>query len=146
MRTRFPNFYQHLRFDLGCNILLVPSAFAVVTGKVGKVGLSSGEKRLTFFQAHWDILLRARAIECQSYVIAAAQAGRHNAKRESYGHSIIVDPWGTVVAKREDPLDTGIAVAEIDGELLASIRERMPLHEHRKRGVEVLAKQGGPAG
>lgn len=129
MRTRFPNFYQHLRFDLGCNILLVPSAFAVVTGA-----------------AHWDILLRARAIECQSYVIAAAQAGRHNAKRESYGHSIIVDPWGTVVAKREDPLDTGIAVAEIDGELLASIRERMPLHEHRKRGVEVLAKQGGPAG
>lgn len=129
MRTRFPNLYQHLRFDLGCNILLVPSAFAVVTGK-----------------AHWDILLRARAIECQSYVIAAAQAGRHNAKRESYGHSIIVDPWGTVVAKREDPLDTGIAVAEIDGELLASIRERMPLHEHRKRGIEVLAKQGGPAG
>ena len=61
--------------------LLVPSAFTVPTGK-----------------AHWEVLLRARAIESQCYVVAAAQAGRHNKKRESYGHSIIIDPWGKVLA------------------------------------------------
>lgn len=57
--------------------------------------------------AHWELLLRARAVECQAYVVAAAQAGRHNEKRESYGHAIIVDPWGTVVARLEDPLVGG---------------------------------------
>ncbi len=57
--------------------------------------------------AHWELLLRARAVECQAYVIAAAQAGRHNEKRESYGHSLIVDPWGTVVGRLDDPLATG---------------------------------------
>jgi predicted amidohydrolase len=54
-----------------------------------------------------EILLRARAIECQAYVVAAAQAGKHNEKRESYGHALIVDPWGEVVARLEDPLATG---------------------------------------
>lgn len=58
--------------------------------------------------AHWELLLRARAVECQAYVIAAAQAGKHNEKRESYGHSLIVDPWGTVVGRLEDPLATGV--------------------------------------
>ncbi len=58
-------------------------------------------------QAHWEVLLRARAIECQAWVVAAAQAGRHNERRESYGHAIVVDPWGTVVARLEDPLATG---------------------------------------
>lgn len=57
--------------------------------------------------AHWELLLRARAVECQAYVIAAAQAGKHNEKRESYGHSLIVDPWGTVMGRLEDPLATG---------------------------------------
>jgi predicted amidohydrolase len=57
--------------------------------------------------AHWEVLLRARAIECQAYVIAAAQAGVHNEKRASYGHSIIVDPWGVVVARLDDPHATG---------------------------------------
>ena len=56
---------------------------------------------------HWELLLRARAVETQCFVIAAAQAGQHNAKRESYGHSIIVDPWGEVIAKLEDPEATG---------------------------------------
>jgi len=94
---RFPEMYQRLTFDLGAEILLVPSAFTVATGK-----------------AHWECLLRARAIETQCYVVAAAQAGQHNEKRESYGHSIVVDPWGRVVAKLSDPHETGVAVVDIE--------------------------------
>lgn len=70
----------------------------------------------------------------QCYVIAAAQAGRHNEKRESYGRSLIVDPWGEVVGRLEDPIATGIAVADIDLGKLASIRARMPVAEHRLLG------------
>ncbi len=77
--VRFPSFYQKLREYGDVDLILVPSAFTVPTGK-----------------AHWEVLLRARAIETQSYVIAAAQSGRHNEKRESYGHSMIIDPWGSV--------------------------------------------------
>lgn len=58
-------------------------------------------------EAHWELLLRARAVECQAYVIAAAQAGKHNEKRESYGDSLIVDPWGVVVGRLTDPQATG---------------------------------------
>lgn len=68
-------------------------------------------------EAHWLPLLRARAIETQAYVVAAAQAGRHNAKRESYGHAVVIDPWGRVVAALDDPLATGIATADIDLEV-----------------------------
>ena len=114
---RFPEVYQRLVFDLGAEILLVPSAFTVATG-----------------EAHWEVLLRARAIETQSYVVAAAQAGRHNEKRESYGHSLIVDPWGNVVAQLPDPQATGIAVAEVDLAAMRAIRERMPVAAHRAAG------------
>ncbi|GFY84609.1 nitrilase/cyanide hydratase and apolipoprotein N-acyltransferase family protein [Actinidia rufa] len=79
---RFPELYQQLRFSHEAQVLLVPAAFTKVTG-----------------QAHWEILLRARAIETQCYVIAAAQAGKHNDKRESYGDTLIIDPWGTVVGR-----------------------------------------------
>ncbi|ESQ38712.1 hypothetical protein EUTSA_v10028848mg [Eutrema salsugineum] len=79
---RFPKIYQQLRFDQNAQVLLVPSAFTTVTG-----------------EAHWEILLRARAIETQCYVIAAAQAGKHNEKRESYGDTLIIDPWGTVIGR-----------------------------------------------
>lgn len=58
-------------------------------------------------KAHWQVLLRARAIECQCFVIAAAQAGKHNEKRESYGHALIIDPWGEVIGRLEDPQGTG---------------------------------------
>ena len=79
-------------------------------------------------QAHWETLLRARAIETQSYVVAAAQAGPHNAKRISYGHSMIVNPWGQVVAQLgaeyEEPQ---IAVAEIDMGFLEKVRREVPL-------------------
>ncbi|XP_074565566.1 deaminated glutathione amidase, chloroplastic/cytosolic isoform X1 [Curcuma longa] len=112
---RFPELYQQLRFQHQAQILLVPSAFTKVTG-----------------EAHWEILLRARAIETQCYVIAAAQAGRHNEKRESYGDSLIIDPWGTVVARLSDRLATGVAVADIDLAKIDSVRNRMPISAHRR--------------
>ena len=87
-------------------------------------------------EAHWHILLQARAIETQSFVIAAAQAGKHNLKRESYGHSLIIDPWGRIIAQLDDPHATGIAIAELDFDELPRIRERMPIEEHIKRGRE----------
>ena len=118
---RFPEMYQILRFDLGAEIILVPSAFTVPTGR-----------------AHWEPLLRSRAIETQCYVIAAAQAGQHSERRESYGHALAVDPWGRVVAQRDDPDDEGIAVAEIDLDALSEIRQRMPVAAHRERGKVVL--------
>ncbi|CAL8462335.1 g1868 [Coccomyxa elongata] len=114
---RFPEVYQRLAFDHGADVLLVPSAFTKLTG-----------------EAHWELLLRARAVETQCYVIAAAQAGKHNEKRESYGHSLIIDPWGKVIAQLDDPLATGIAVAEIDLQYAASVREKMPIKEHRRQG------------
>ena len=104
--------------DLGAQILTYPSAFTVPTGKV-----------------HWETLLRARAIETQSYVIAAAQVGPHNEKRMSYGHSMIVNPWGTVVAEacgverwKGEP---EISVGEIDLGRLEGVRREMPLHPRR---------------
>jgi predicted amidohydrolase len=79
-------------------------------------------------KAHWESLLRARAIETQSYVIAAAQAGPHNEKRRSYGHSLIIDPWGELVANLGDNYqEPQIATAEIDLTLVAKIRREMPL-------------------
>ncbi|GMY08673.1 nitrilase-like protein 2 [Fagus crenata] len=112
---RFPEIYQQLRFQHDAQVLLVPSAFTKVTG-----------------QAHWEILLRARAIETQCYVIAAAQAGNNNDKRESYGDSIIIDPWGTVVGRLPDRLSTGITVADIDFSLIDSVRAKMPIAKQRK--------------
>ena len=67
-------------------------------------------KPLPIGAAHWELLLRARAVETQSYVIAAAQCGDHSEKRQSYGHAIIIDPWGTVLAKLEDP-EGGVGIA-----------------------------------
>ncbi|XP_024024737.1 nitrilase-like protein 2 isoform X1 [Morus notabilis] len=112
---RFPDLYQNLRFQHDAQVLLAPSAFTLVTG-----------------QAHWEILLRARAIETQCYVIASAQAGKHNANRESYGETLIIDPWGTVVGRLPDRLSTGITVTDIDFSLLDSVRTRMPISNHRK--------------
>ncbi|KAK3034440.1 hypothetical protein RJ639_034677 [Escallonia herrerae] len=96
-----------LRFP---EVLLVPAAFTKVTG-----------------QAHWEILLRARAIETQCYVIAAAQAGKHNDKRESFGETLIIDPWGTIVGRLPDRISTGITVADIEFGLIDSVRAKMPI-------------------
>ncbi len=112
--VRFPGLYQRLR-DLGSEILTVPSAFTSTTGK-----------------DHWHPLLRARAIETQCYVLAPAQYGKHDddGLRESYGHAMIVDPWGQIVAMAAD--GPGVAVAEIDRGRLQRVRASMPVIEHRK--------------
>lgn len=112
---RFPELYQQLRFHHEAQVLLVPAAFTKVTG-----------------EAHWEILLRARAIETQCYVIAAAQAGKHNEKRESFGHTLIIDPWGSVVGRLPDRLATGITIADIDFTLIDSVRAKMPISKQRK--------------
>lgn len=78
--------------------------------------------------AHWEVLLRARAIECQAYVIAAAQAGRHNDKRESYGHALIISPWGEVVGALDDPQATGARGA---GCVVRCMRVSVCVHELR---------------
>ncbi|KAJ9519854.1 hypothetical protein QJQ45_014577, partial [Haematococcus lacustris] len=129
---RFPELYQRLTWELGAQLIAVPSAFTKITGA-----------------AHWEVLLRARAIECQAYVVAAAQAGRHNEKRESWGHAMIVDPWGEVIGRLDDPLATGafccsarrdakaldcIATAEVHLARLAAVREKMPIQAHRRKG------------
>jgi len=110
--VRFPELFRTLAVRKKAEILLVPAAFTAHTGA-----------------AHWHTLLRARAIENQCWVIAAAQTGRHNERRESYGHTLIIDPWGTVVAEKAS--GTGLAIAEIDPAKVAETRERMPCHQHQ---------------
>jgi predicted amidohydrolase len=82
---------------------------------------------------HWHVLLRARAIESQSYVLAAAQAGRHNEKRVSYGHALIADPWGTVLAECGE--GEGVAVATIDLDVVDRVRRSLPSLAHRRLNV-----------
>ncbi|KAI7864500.1 carbon-nitrogen hydrolase [Spinellus fusiger] len=102
----------------GADILTFPSAFTVKTGA-----------------AHWEPLLRARAIETQTYVVAAAQVGQHNAKRTSYGHAMIVDPWGTVIAQCPEVSLPSIALASIDLDVLGRIRTEMPILHHRRHDL-----------
>ena len=109
-QLRFPEISLALKRK-NAQIITYPSAFTVSTGK-----------------AHWEILLRARAIETQSYVIAAAQVGAHNEKRTSYGHSMIISPWGEVVARLGGAcFEPEIATAVIDLELVKKIKSDMPL-------------------
>ncbi|XP_052492822.1 deaminated glutathione amidase isoform X3 [Budorcas taxicolor] len=109
---RFPELSLAL-VQAGAEILTYPSAFGSVTGP-----------------AHWEVLLRARAIETQCYVVAAAQCGRHHEKRASYGHSMVVDPWGTVVARcSEGP---GLCLARIDLNYLQQLRKQLPVFQHRR--------------
>ena len=114
---RFPELYLKLARE-GAEILTVPSAFTLMTGK-----------------DHWYPLLRARAIETQCYVLAAAQTGRHDDRglRHSFGHSVIIDPWGHVLADAGDA--PGIALAEIDRRRIAEVRRSMPVASHRRLPV-----------
>lgn len=111
--VRFPEMYIDL-IQQGAEVLLVPSAFTVPTG-----------------QAHWHILLRSRAIENQCYVLAAAQVGQHNSKRQSYGHSIAIDPWGEILNDAGGTEYPCIITCDIDHKKLQSVRERMPIQQHR---------------
>lgn len=113
---RFPEVYQKLRYEMGAQVILIPAAFTVPTG-----------------EAHWEILLRARAIETQSFVIASAQSGSHNAKRESYGHSMVIDPWGTVIACL-DQTGPGCVTVPIDLDALEQSRMRIPMDSSRAHG------------
>lgn len=110
--VRFPEFAISMA-KAGATILTYPSSFTVKTGL-----------------AHWETLLRARAIENQCYVIAAAQTGIHNAKRSSYGHAMIIDPWGHVIAQCGDK--SGFAIGEIDLDYLDNVRSRLPIWTDRK--------------
>ena len=110
---RFPRLYNALA-NAGAELMAVPAAFTVPTG-----------------QAHWHVLLRARAIETGSYVIAAAQGGQHANGRATYGHSLVVDPWGRVVAEFDHD-EPGVLLAEIDPAHVAEARQRIPaLHNAR---------------
>ena len=106
---RFPEFFRAQRpFD----VLLLPAAFTYTTGR-----------------AHWELLLRSRAVENQCYVVAAAQGGEHESGRRTFGHSMIVDPWGEVLAVL--PESEGVVVADLDGARLQSVRTRLPALKHR---------------
>ena len=106
---RFPEFFRAQRpFD----VLLLPAAFTYTTGR-----------------AHWELLLRARAVENQCYVVAAAQGGEHESGRRTFGHSMIIDPWGEVLAVL--PEGEGVVVADLDGARLQSVRTRLPALKHR---------------
>jgi deaminated glutathione amidase len=107
---RFPALHQALVMG-GAQFLSVPAAFTRPTG-----------------EAHWHTLVRARAIETQCFVFAAAQGGRHEHGRETYGHSLIVSPWGTVLA--EGGVDPGVVIADIDLAELEVVRARIPCLEH----------------
>lgn len=109
---RFPELYRSL-VDRGAKIFSIPAAFTLHTGK-----------------DHWHVLLRARAIENLSFVIAAAQFGVHPKQRQTYGHALIVDPWGQIVAECSD--QEGFAMAELDFSLQERIRAHLPALNHRK--------------
>jgi len=109
---RFPELFRRM-LDENVEIIAIPSAFTALTGK-----------------AHWEPLIRARAIENLSYVIASAQGGYHVSGRETHGHSMIVDPWGIVLD--ELPNGSGFVMADIDLQKIADTRRSFPVLEHRK--------------
>ena len=113
---RFPELYRALAFAPGlppCDLMCVPAAFTHTTG-----------------QAHWELLLRARAVENQCYVLAPAQGGVHENGRRTWGHSMVVGPWGEVLACREE--GEGLVLAEIDPARLAEVRQQLPALDHRR--------------
>ena len=109
---RFPEMFRQM-LDRGMELLAIPASFTAITGK-----------------AHWETLVRARAIENLAYVVAAAQGGYHINGRETHGHSMIVDPWGTVLT--QVPRGTGYVCSIIDRDFQASVRRNFPALEHRR--------------
>ncbi len=109
---RFPELYRR-HSEAGAVLLTVPSAFTVSTGK-----------------DHWEVLLRARAIENQAYVLAPAQQGRHPKDRMTWGHAMLVDPWGLVIARASE--GEGLAIGEVNSALLEKTRRALPALQHRQ--------------
>ena len=101
------------RVNKGADLLMIPAAFTAFTGK-----------------DHWQVLLQARAIENTAYVVAPAQTGRHYGRRQSHGHAMVIDPWGTVLA--DAGVVQGAAIAPADKERVERIRGQMPSLKHRK--------------
>jgi len=120
---RFPSLYRALA-EAGASFLAIPSAFTQTTG-----------------EAHWHVLNRARAIENGCYVLAAAQGGRHENGRDTYGHSLVIDPWGRIVA--EGGAEPGVVFAEIDPAEVAKARSRVPSLQHGRR-FEVVEPMAEP--
>ena len=121
---RFPALYRALA-EAGSSFLAIPSAFTRQTG-----------------EAHWHVLNRARAIENGSFVFAAAQAGKHENGRETFGHSLIVDPWGQVVA--EGGTEPGVVLATVDAGLVAAARSKVPSLSHGRR-FELIERHAAPS-
>jgi nitrilase len=113
---RFPELFRKL-LGMGAEIFTVPAAFTAITGK-----------------AHWEVLVRARAIENLAYVVAAAQGGYHRSGRETHGHSMIVDPWGAVLA--QVPRGNGYVCVELDRDYQTTIRRTFPTIEHRRVSLD----------
>lgn len=109
---RFPEMFR-IMLDRGADILAIPASFTAITGK-----------------AHWEVLVRSRAIENLAYVVAAAQGGYHINGRETHGHSMVVDPWGSVLA--QVPRGNGIAAGMLDREYQATVRRTFPALDHRR--------------
>jgi predicted amidohydrolase len=109
---RFPELFRALA-SKGADLIILPAAFTLATGR-----------------DHWEVLVRARAIENQAYIMAPAQWGRHSPGRRSYGRSLIVDPWGTILAQAPDT--EGVILAELDHPRLLRLRREMPCLEHRR--------------
>jgi predicted amidohydrolase len=121
---RFPALYRALA-EAGASFLSIPSAFTRQTG-----------------EAHWHVLMRARAIENGCFVLAAAQGGRHENGRETFGHSLVIDPWGRIVA--EGGTEPGVIVAEVDPAEVAAARARIPSLQHGRR-FELVEPMAEPA-
>lgn len=109
---RFPALFTSL-FRMGAEVIAIPAAFTVTTGS-----------------AHWHVLMRARAIEHFCYVIGAAQAGTHDSGRETFGHSLIIDPWGKILIEQAE--NPGVISSEIDLALLSKIRSSIPIANHHR--------------
>lgn len=115
--VRFPSLFARLA-EAGAEAIAVPAAFTVPTG-----------------EAHWHVLLRARAIEAGLFVIAAAQVGAHADGRRTYGHSLVIDPWGEILLDMGDK--AGVRFATIDPQRIAEVRSRLPALKHRRPVPEV---------
>lgn len=117
---RFPQLFQRLT-DAGAQVISIPAAFTVPTGR-----------------AHWEVLMRARAIEAGVFVIAAAQCGRHEDGRETYGHSLLVGPWGEIMVDMKETV--GVAFGEVDLGKVADVRGRVPAINHRRSIGEAISR------
>ncbi|MFM2059067.1 MAG: hypothetical protein RLY71_3452 [Pseudomonadota bacterium] len=109
---RFPELYRQLMTP-PCSLLVVPAAFTYPTG-----------------EAHWELLLRTRAVENQCYVLACGQAGQHENGRRTWGHSMLIDPWGRVLAQQAE--GEGVVLAELDQAVLDRVRQQLPALQHRQ--------------